>query len=366
MIKSPCWLPFVCLAILAAVACSGGSSSDSTTDSTDQQLSALLADGTIAVGTTGDVATMKVDTDNLVYGYRVTESSVGNVGLEDYDTLVKNSDGTYSPSADPTTHIIDMPDAFVVADIPGGAGGVDQVLASVPAPTASYTLADVEGVYNFILYMCDSNLTSGSCTAGFYADIGTVRINGDNTLDYCLGYDILTMTSSCNYDDGVYRFDFVDNGDATFTVTSDGDEIASFNALVNANGVNLIVANLKNRPIVSQGPGIVILVRQQSIASLDLVGKYYFNGTYGNFGYADILANDTFTGWETEDGNTTTLDGLVYRDDPWLGMLRATPVATPGNYLDDGLVIIHPETRTYVESAWDLNDADWIDIGGAF
>ena len=68
-----------------------------------------------AVAMAGEVLTYSLDATNLTYSYTITDSQFGLAGKTGSGTLVKNSDGTYSPAGISNAKVIVLPNGLLLA-----------------------------------------------------------------------------------------------------------------------------------------------------------------------------------------------------------------------------------------------------------
>src|ERR1043166_3401294 len=90
-------LTWASLALSASLAsCGGGGDSSSATQYT-------------SVAMAGELLTYSIDPVALTYSYTITESQFGLTGKTGSGTLVRNFDGSYSPSGVPNARLVILP-----------------------------------------------------------------------------------------------------------------------------------------------------------------------------------------------------------------------------------------------------------------
>ena len=97
----------------------------------------------------------------------------------------------------------------------------------------------------------------------------------------------------------------------------------------NGNSGNVLVVDLKNHA--NGGPGILVGVKQTSLATVDVGGAYWYHDTNGGYGTINVdNTTDSFSGDAT---------GSFTRDTPWIGMIQ-TSGGDIGAFLPDEKIFI--------------------------
>ena len=96
------WMLLALGALLAS--CGGGGSSSSATQYT-------------SVAMAGELLTYTIDPVALTYSYTITESQFGLTGKTGSGTLVRNADGSYSPSGIPNARIVILPNGLLLGAV---------------------------------------------------------------------------------------------------------------------------------------------------------------------------------------------------------------------------------------------------------
>ncbi|RLB22428.1 MAG: hypothetical protein DRG73_06950 [Deltaproteobacteria bacterium] len=338
---------------LLTIVGTGGGGGDGTSTSTTEGTTTFNSSGTI-----GDLLTYTIDTSvsPMTYSYTIVESDFGLAGTQGSGTLTQNQDGTYTPSNDPKTNVILLANTLIVggADVNVGGTETTMLFAGVPALTTNYTASEIAGTYNYITFECPDPLVAGACTSEYRSYYGTFKIETSGTWKSCDRGDIDDQTTNpCEHTD---QGNWTDQGNGRITVTSGGATIGTAMLLPSGSGGKVIIIDLKDRPGLGAGPGILVGVKKQDIANENLGGTYHFNDDDG--GYGDVTVdntNDTWTGTQYDsNGNPTPIRGSIVRNDPWNGWLTDS---------NNNLILILPSDGVWFQTG-DQPNNDWITIGG--
>ncbi|OQY17659.1 MAG: hypothetical protein B6I32_00130 [Desulfobacterium sp. 4572_20] len=349
-----CLVGVVALGLLTIVG-TGGGGGDGTSTSTTEGTTTFNSGGTI-----GDLLTYTIDTSvsPMTYSYEIVESDFGLDGTTGSGTLTKNADGTYTPSNDPKTNVILLANTLIVggADVDVGGTETTMLFTGVPALTTNYTASEIAGTYNYINFECGEALSNNQCTEGYKSFYGTFKLETSGTWEACESGDIDDQgTNSCA---GIDNGTWTDQGNGRITVTSSGGAtIGTAMLLPSGSGGKVIIIDLKDRPGLGAGPGILVGVKKQDIANENLGGTYHFNDDDG--GYGDVTVDntkDTWTGTHYDsNGNPTPISGSIARNAPWNGWLTDS---------NNNLILILPSDGVWFQTA-DSPNNDWITMGGA-
>jgi len=348
-----CLVGVVALGLLTIVG-TGGGGGDGTTTSTTEGTTTFNSSGTI-----GDLLTYTIDTSvsPMTYSYEIVESDFGLANTTGSGTLKLETDGTYTLSSDPGAGVILLPNTLVVGSAEVDISGTTETMlfAGVPALTTNYTASEIAGTYNYINFECGEALSNNQCTEGYKSFYGTFKIETSGTWEACESGDIDDQgTNPCA---GIDSGTWTDQGNGRITVTSGGATIGTAMLLPSGSGGKVIIIDLKDRPGLGAGPGILVGVKKQDIANENLGGTYHFNDDDG--GYGDVTVdntNNTWTGTQYDsNGNPTPINGSIARNDPWNGWLTDS---------NNNLILILPSDGVWFQTA-DSPNNDWITMGGA-
>ncbi len=322
-------------AALSACSSSSGSGTTASDDSGGDSAQATFNSG----GSLGELLTYTINTDTLAYSYNIVASEFGLDDQSGSGTLTKYIDG-FVYDADGSVLIL-LPNALLVGGV--DLNGTTMLFTGVPQITGSYSASEIVGTYNYINYECGDSLSGTTCTAGYSSEIGTFKVNADGTWGVCAkkNYDSASPDLTGTWED---------KGNGLIEISYGGSVIGTIMLLPSSNGGKVLVADLKDRPGLGAGPGLLVGVKQESVASEDLSGTYHYFDTEESYERVTI-SGDTFN---TTGGSS----GSFERDKPWTGWLTTT---------DDGsgeknYVLVLPGDGVFLIT----DDGATTDEGGAF
>jgi hypothetical protein len=307
-------------------------------------------------GIIGDMLTYDIDTDNMTYSYEIISSAFGLEGTTGSGSLTQNADGTYSPSNDPDTRMILLPNTLIVgqSEITVQGSQTTMLFAGVPALTTNYTPSEIAGSYNYITYICNEALSGGICTAGYYSHFGTFRVEAGGTWESCDIGDIDDQSNHpCGSTDGGTWSDL---GNGLIEIRSGGNVMGNSMLLPSSGGGKIIIVDFQDRPGIN-GPGVLIGVKRQDVNGVDIGGTYYFNKSDGEYGHMTVdNGTDSYSGTTYDvNGNPTSFSGNVTRNTPWPGWMMDQ---------DNGFfILILPSDGVFFNTQQEP-DNDWIVAGG--
>src|SRR5678816_4817135 len=164
------WL-LVALGTLLA-SCGGGGSSSASSTAT-QYTSVAMA---------GELLSYSIDPVALTYSYTITESQFGLTGQTGSGTLVRNLDGSYSPSGISNARIVILPNGLLLGAVRErfGAAVVTVPIIGISDPVS--TVSALAATYNFMHRGC----LSAVCAT----DTGTFVITASGTWSSCPGANL--------------------------------------------------------------------------------------------------------------------------------------------------------------------------------
>lgn len=172
----------LCAAVLFLAACGGGGGGGSSgpAPGPTSTLGAISSGSQTYSATAGigEFLTYSINFDALTYSYTIVDSAFGLAGRTGSGTLVRNSDGTYTPTGYPPAEakVLALNNGLLLGAIREnfGSGTVTVPIIGVSNPIS--TLSDAAGIYNFVEYVCQ-----GACQSVW----GTFQIRADGTWQSC-------------------------------------------------------------------------------------------------------------------------------------------------------------------------------------
>jgi len=319
----------------------------------------LTGDQFNASGSIGELLRYAIDTNHMLYSYVILESDYGLQGILGRGTLILDpDDGTYKPSNDPNACLILIPDTVLM-------GGVEisqdtlMLFAGVPVVSLQYNPNEIAGTYNYISFACDAHLSAGVCLAGYQSYYGTFIMSPDGTWQACDRGD----TDDPNHhpcQGPIDTGEWTDPGNGRIQMTSSGIEVGTAMFLPSQTSRQILIMDLKDRPALGAGPGMLIGIRKQDLNSAILGGTYRFNGSDGSYGYMTIIDPNIYTE-VFYDPNRSVRSGILSKNNPWEGWLTSDN-DTPADTTDDHFILILPGRRIFLQTSPTQND--WFHMGG--
>lgn len=267
-----------------------------------------------ASATAGEVLQYTVNTQNLTYSYTVTNSAYGCEVVtapchSGAGTLVKNADGTYSPSESPASKILPMQNGLLIGHARMQLGGVEREVPIFGVSNPATTGPSVAGTYNFISLQCYAK--SYGNYAGCYTYQGTVRVTstGPSTASYqtCVGADISAGTVCTTPSTGTLTHT---TGGIWQFVRTGSTNVSHFIGFTAPNGQKVGVIDFNDPGFYGYGQGIVSS-NTSAMAAADVYGTYFAKNSVGGNAVFSVDAGGSHFG-----GSTV---GVTYNA-PWRGM----------------------------------------------
>jgi hypothetical protein len=308
MVKAPVIFISV-ISVVVLTACGGGGSG--TGSSTSPSSVATFAQTYTSSATAGEILNYSVDTAALTYSYEITKSSYGcDVPTAPCHSgsgkLVRNEDGTFSPSTSLTSKVFALQNGLLVGSVVLPLGGSDRRVPVFGISNPATSVTELAGTYNFMSLQCNGK-TYGTLT-GCETYQGTVAVTSEGTFTSCVGGNLAATNHTCS-------------STTTGTATSMGGGIFALQATTPANGTstNYLVGFKApngqkvgfldfNDPIV-YGYGQAVISSLVTTSVADVVGKYMWANVYGSAGTVALNSNGT-----TSSGYTATTNI------PWDGL----------------------------------------------
>ena len=130
-----------------------------------------------SVAMAGELLDYTIDTTNLTYSYTITESQFGLNGKTGSGTLVRNADGSYSPSGVPNARVVVLPNGLLLGAVRERFGTSVVTVPIIGLSSPVTTLTAIAGDYNYI----HRNCLLAVCGASH----GTFRIDAGGTWSSC-------------------------------------------------------------------------------------------------------------------------------------------------------------------------------------
>lgn len=302
-------------ALLAS--CGGGGSSGSPTQYT-------------SVAMAGELLTYTIDPVALTYSYTITESQFNLNGKTGSGTLVRNLDGSYSPSGIPKARIVILPNGLLLGAVRENFGGTVVTVPIIGLRDPVSSLTALAATYNYMHRGCLSVVCA--------TDTGTFVIAANGTWSSCPSANL--GTGSCPQDGRTGTL--VSRGNGLWQVmegTTDVGTALGFNSA----GQNVLLIDLKDGGRGAAGLGIGLVVGAQQ-APLNM-GQQTTDGTWiagaSNGNWAVFTASGTAI-------TVTSIDGIpinnpqsfnVSTDTPWQGM-ATTPAGGVGFLAGNGVYVL--------------------------
>ena len=259
----------------------------------------------------GELLTYSIDTSALTYTYTITKSSyrcdvVSAPCHAGTGTLIRNGDGTFSPSNSTGSKIFALQNGLLVGSVRVLLNGTTQTIPIIGVANPITTTTALAGAYNFISLQC-SGRTYGAFT-GCSTSWGTVSVASNGTYTTCASADISAPSHSCA-------------STTSGTLTSLGGCVWQFQstspilgassnyllAFTAPNGQNVAVIDFNDSSV--YGYGQSIMSSEVATTTGALVGNYAWSNDYGQSGVVTLNANST-----TSAGLTIT------QNSPWNGI----------------------------------------------
>jgi len=278
-----------------------------------------------AAASAGELLEYTLDVDNLSYTYRITESQLGLTNELKSGTLIKNDDGTYTPSTAPNSRVVILPNKMVVGATTLSVNGSNKVtlIAGVPQVTQTVTFSDISGTYNYIGLQCVDSPTCDTTNAVY----GTFNIQNDGSWTECTSSDYTANPTGCaNKDTGALNV----LEDGKFQIISTGGlDFGTGMYYTQPSGKNIMVIDLKDTNQAGYGRGMLVGVPQNPViidGSAD--GVYHYNTSDGDYGALAVV------------GNKVVSDSLsiVTDNSPWTGFVTPTDSDTKVLISDEGIM----------------------------
>lgn len=292
------WLPTMA-AVLSLIACGGGGSSEINTASSSTSYT--------TVASAGELVTYNVNRQDLTYSYEIIDSAYGLTGKKASGSLVKNPDGTYTPTGFAGKLVIlenGMMLGGIFEDL--DSNGTKELVPVLGTSNPITSASEAAGIYNFISRQCASN----SCT-NYY---GTVQVNGDGAWQTCISGNLADISPTCTS---------VTSGTTTGISNGRAELIyggATAGSMLgfkdSSSGQKVLLLDLNGKT--GLGSGAVFASTQNLPSSVDGTWQYiHSNGTRGQVDVSGLTFLDSGTTWSGY--QYSGVAGTLTENQPWNG-----------------------------------------------
>jgi hypothetical protein len=305
-------------ALLAS--CGGGGSSSS---SATQYTSVAMA---------GELLTYSIDPVALTYSYTITESQFGLTGKTGSGTLVRNLDGSYSPSGIPNARIVILPNGLLLGAVRERFGSAVVTVPIIGMSNPVSTVSALAATYNFMHRGCLSALCA--------TDTGTFVINANGTWSSCIDTNLAAGACAAGGRTGT----LVSLGDGLWQV-KEGTATVGTAIGFNSAGQNVLLIDLKDLRAGGLGVGLVVGSQQTTMTTAQTDGTWIAGTSAGDWAvFTTSGANITVT---NVDGVPVNVTGTFTANSPWQGM--ATTNAGGKGFLAGNGVYVLETANGYAE-----------------
>jgi len=285
------WMLLAVGALLASCGGGGGSSSAAT-----QYTSVAMA---------GELLTYTVDPVALTYSYTITESQFGLTGKTGSGTLVRNLDGSYSPSGIPNARIVILPNGLLLGAVRERFGTAVVTVPIIGLSNPVSSVASLAGTYNYMHRGC----LSAVCAT----DTGTFAIAADSTWSSCPSGNLGAGACPAGGRSGT----LVSLGNGLFQVMEGATNVGTAIGFSSA-GQNVLVIDLKDVRVGGLGIGLVVGSLQATLTPAQTDGTWIAATSAGD--WAVFTASGTTITVTNVDGLPVNVVGSFAANVPWQGM----------------------------------------------
>jgi hypothetical protein len=327
-IKRIALLPLVLSAFLLG-SCGGGAGS-----------AAISASSTAvsykSVAQVGELISYTLDTATLSYSYTIEKSAFGLEGQSFSGTLVRNSDGTYTPSESPESRVMILPNGLLIGSVKLRTNNGEVTTSIVGMQNPARSIADFSDTFNYISYQCPTQNTN--CITS----MGSVRVDSSGVYHSCSNADVAIMSDPASECIAILGSDYStgrleSNNDGTWKLKrASGNsyaEAGTFIAFKDSEGQKVAIFDLNDGVNGGYGYGSIVAASQQVVTAAATNGFYRANSSSGN--YVTVTATDNAYQSYTPKFNFTENGTLSYNN-PWMGVVRSTATSSSNNNFTQG------------------------------
>jgi hypothetical protein len=286
------WAVLAMGALLAS--CGGGGTSGSPTQYT-------------SVAMAGELLTYTVDPVALTYSYTITKSAFNLDGKTGSGMLVRNADGSYSPSGIPNARIVILPNGLLLGAVREnfGAGVITVPIIGMSNPVS--TIAALAATYNYMHRGC----LSAVCAT----DTGTFVIAADGTWSSCPSANL--AAGNCPAGGGGRAGTLVSLGNGQWQVMEGTANVGTAIGF-NSAGQNVLLIDLRDLRAGGLGIGLVVGSQQATLTPAQTDGIWIAGTSNGN--WAVFTASGSTITVTNVDGVPVNVTGSFTGNSPWQGM----------------------------------------------
>jgi hypothetical protein len=281
------------LAAALLVSCGGGSST-STTGTTFT-----------SVAMAGELLEYTIDTTNLTYSYTITESQFGLTGKTGSGTLVRNADGSYSPSGVPNARVVVLPNGLLLGAVRERFGAAVVTVPIVGLSSPVTTVDAIAGDYNYI----HRNCLLAVCGASH----GTFRIAAAGTWTSCRDGNV--AAGPCTGASASGTLEPIGNG---LWRVMDGSTNIGTALGFSSGGQNVVLVDLKDTRAGGFGIGMLVAGQQVPMTTAQTDGTWIAGSNTGH--WAVFTASGSTITVNLLDGLAVNLSTTFTPNVPWTGL----------------------------------------------
>lgn len=261
-----------------------------------------------SVAMAGELVTYTVDPLALTYSYTITESQFGLQGKTGSGTLVRNGDGTYSPSGIPNARIVILPNGLLLGAVRENFGGGVITVPIIGMSSPVSTIGALAATYNYLHRGCLSALCA--------TDTGTFVIAGTGTWSSCPDANPGAGSCPSNGRNGT----LVSRGNGLWRVMEGAADVGTAIGF-NSGGQNVLLIDLKDLRSGGLGVGLVVGAQQATMTPAQTGGLWIAGTSDHHWALFTVSGSDielvNFDGLPVAPG---TVKGTFTANSPWQGM----------------------------------------------
>ena len=316
-------LTWLLVALGTLLASCGGGGSSSTSSTATQYTSVAMA---------GELLSYTIDPVALTYSYTITESQFGLTGKTGSGTLVRNLDGSYSPSGIPNARIVILPNGLMLGAVRERFGSAVVTVPIIGLSNPVNSVATLAATYNY--------MHRGCLGAACATDTGTFAIAANSTWASCPSGNL--GAGACP--SGGRAGTLVSLGNGLFQVMEGTTNVGTAIGFSSA-GQNVLVIDLKDVRVGGLGIGLVVGSQQATLTSAQTDGTWIAGTSAGD--WALFTTSGTAITITNIDGVPVNVAGSFTANAPWQGM--ATTNAGGRGFLAGNGVYVLETANGYAE-----------------
>ena len=304
---------------VSLASCGGGGTSSAATQYT-------------SVAMAGELLSYTIDPVALTYSYTITESQFGLTGKTASGTLVRNPDGSYSPSGIPNARIVILPNGLLLGAVRERFGSAVVTVPIIGLSNPVSSVASLSATYNY--------MHRGCLAAVCATDTGTFAIAANGTWASCPSGNLGAGACPSGGRTGA----MVSLGNGLFQVMEGTTNVGTAIGF-NSAGQNVLVIDLKDLRVGGLGIGVVVGSQQATLTPAQTDGTWIAGTSAGN--WAVFTASGTTITVTNFDGVPVNALGSFTANAPWQGM--ATTNAGGRGFLAGNGVYVLETANGYAE-----------------